>query len=57
MELGLEHVKNEPYGIVTLSQGAAVRVPQKQEEFEKFVYEADIKLYQCKEKGRNGIVI
>jgi GGDEF domain-containing protein len=57
MELGLEHVKNEPYGIVTLSQGAAVRVPQKHEEFEKFVYEADIKLYQCKEKGRNGIVI
>lgn len=57
MEMGLEHAKNEPYGIVTISQGATVRVPQKHEEFEKFVYEADINLYQCKEKGRNAIVI
>lgn len=57
MEMGLEHTANEPYGIVTVSQGATVSVPQKHEEFEKFVYEADIKLYQCKEKGRNAIII
>lgn len=56
-ELKLEHIKNEPHGIVTISQGAEIHVPQSMEEFEKFVYEADIKLYQCKEKGRNAIVI
>lgn len=57
IELDLEHIKNEPYGIVTISQGAEVHIPQRDEEFEKFVYEADIKLYRCKEKGRNAIVI
>lgn len=57
VELQLEHIKNEPHGIVTISQGAEVHVPQSDEEFEKFVYEADIKLYQCKGNGRNAIVI
>lgn len=56
-ELKLPHIKNEPYGIVTVSQGAEVHVPGQEETFEKFVYEADIKLYQCKEKGRNVITI
>ncbi len=55
-ELQIEHIKNEPYGIVTISQGATVRVPQIGEEFEKFVYESDIKLYKCKELGRNTMV-
>ena len=55
-ELHMEHIKNEPYGIVTISQGAVVRIPQSGEEFESFVYEADTKLYQCKGKGRNNIV-
>lgn len=56
LELQMEHINNEPYGIVTISQGASIRVPQSGEEFEKFVYEADINLYKCKELGRNAIV-
>ena len=56
-ELNMEHVNNEPYGIVTISQGGEIHVPESIEEFEKFVYAADIKLYECKKLGRNTIVV
>lgn len=55
--LQIEHIKNPPYEIVTLSQGGEVHIPVEGEEFEKFVYEADIKLYKSKEKGRNVIIV
>ena len=56
-ELHMEHIQNEPYGIVTISQGGEIHVPTSTDEFEKFVYEADIKLYECKKLGRNTIVV
>ena len=56
-ELQIEHIQNPPYKIVTISQGGEVHIPAEGEEFEKFVYEADIKLYKSKEKGRNIIII
>ena len=55
--LQIEHAKNPPHNIVTVSQGGEVHIPIEGEEFEKFVYEADIKLYKSKEKGRNIMVI
>lgn len=53
----LEHIENQPYGIVTLSQGAVVRRAKKNDTFEELVAEADKNLYVCKENGRNGIVL
>ena len=55
--LNMEHINNEPFGIVTISQGGEIHIPKNTDEFEKFVYEADIKLYECKKLGRNTIVI
>ena len=57
LELNMEHINNEPYGIVTISQGGEIHVPKDAEAFENFIYEADIKLYECKKLGRNTIVL
>lgn len=56
-EFQIEHIKNPPHNIVTISQGGESHIPVEGEEFERFVYEADIKLYRSKEKGRNIVVI
>ena len=53
----IEHIANKPYGIVTLSQGAVVRIAKAEDTFEKLILEADENLYTCKENGRNGIVL
>lgn len=52
-DLNLEHVKNTPYGRVTVSQGFSVRIPVAEEDFTLFLKEADEGLYKSKEKGRN----
>lgn len=57
IELQIEHIKNPPHNIITLSQGGEVHVPVEGETLERFVYEADIKLYKSKEKGRNIVII
>jgi len=51
-ELYLPHQKNTPYGLVTVSLGASIRIPTEQDDFVMFLQEADEKLYQCKENGR-----
>ena len=56
-EISMEHRENQPYGIVTLSQGAIVRMARESDTFEALVMEADQNLYKCKDKGRNIIVI
>lgn len=56
-ELEIEHKLNDPYYIVTLSQGAVVRKAKKEDSFESLVEDADKNLYQCKESGRNNIFI
>lgn len=55
--ISLEHKANTPFGIVTLSQGAAVRFPTKTDTFETLVADADMNLYEVKENGRNSIRI
>ena len=56
-EKEIEHRDNQPYNIVTLSQGAVVRTAKLGDTFESLVAEADSNLYKCKEEGRNGIVM
>lgn len=57
LKKNIEHRENDPYNIVTLSQGAVVRKPNEGDTLRGLVEEADKKLYQCKEKGRNCILI
>ncbi len=52
-DLNLEHVKNTPYGRVTVSQGFYTRVPVEGDDFTLFLKEADNGLYKSKERGRN----
>ena len=56
-KMAVEHKANIPFGIVTLSQGAAVRVPTEKDTFETLVADADMNLYEVKENGRNSIQI
>lgn len=56
-KMALEHKTNQPFGIVTLSQGAVVRVPTDTDTFEMLVADADTNLYEVKENGRNSIQI
>ena len=52
-KLQLEHSGNQPLGIVTVSMGCSVRVPEEDDDFVIFLKEADECLYRSKEKGRN----
>lgn len=52
-ELNIEHVRNVPYGHVTVSQGFYTRVPSEGDDFTLFLKEADSGLYKSKERGRN----
>lgn len=56
-KMAIEHKTNTPYGVVTLSQGAIVRIPTEIDTFETLVADADMNLYQAKEQGRNCIQI
>ncbi|MBQ7920077.1 MAG: GGDEF domain-containing protein [Lachnospiraceae bacterium] len=51
--LQLEHSGNQPHGMVTVSIGCSVRVPEADDDFVIFLKEADECLYRSKGKGRN----
>ncbi|MBQ8822272.1 MAG: GGDEF domain-containing protein [Lachnospiraceae bacterium] len=52
-EKNLVHSGNSAYGIVTLSIGCSVRVPEPTDDFILFLNEADSCLYKSKKQGRN----
>lgn len=55
--LAIEHIENQPYGHVTISQGVVARNAKADDTFERLMVEADQNLYACKENGRNCIVL
>ena len=54
---GLPHAKATVAGVVTISVGVASRVPRQGESSASLVQEADVAMYQAKEKGRNQIML
>lgn len=53
LSLGIEHVHNEEYKIVTISLGVATTIPESGSSFEILIKKADEALYISKESGRN----
>jgi diguanylate cyclase (GGDEF)-like protein len=54
---GLPHAKATVAGVVTISVGVASRVPRQGESSASLVQEADVAMYQAKEKGRNQVTL
>ena len=54
---GLPHAKATVAGVVTISVGVASRVPRLGESSASLVQEADVAMYQAKEKGRNQVML
>jgi diguanylate cyclase (GGDEF)-like protein len=54
---GLPHAKATVAGVVTISVGVASRVPRQGESSASLVQEADVAMYQAKEKGRNQVML
>lgn len=56
--LEIEHIKNEPYGIITASGGLVVSTPES--EFmgvDEYYKRSDELLYEAKNSGRNGLKV
>lgn len=57
MELCLEHLFSPAYTTVTISQGACVDIPRKENKVWDFLYSADLQLYRVKECSRNSVAM
>ena len=53
-ELALSH-SGSPYGVVTLSIGVVVKIPEPYDTFETLIKQADAAMYRVKAKGRNDV--
>lgn len=53
--LGMRHESSEPFGVVTVSQGVAVRHPDVGDSPEHLLFAADQALYAAKTAGRNQL--
>jgi hemerythrin len=54
---GLPHAKATVAGVVTISVGVTSRIPRQGESSASLVQEADVAMYQAKEKGRNQVLL
>lgn len=52
--LGISH-SGSPYGVVTLSIGVVVKIPEAYDTFESLIKQADSAMYRVKTHGRNGV--
>ena len=55
MELNLEHVQSQEYGVVTISVGVAALIPEGDVTDDMLVARADAALYEAKRAGRNRV--
>lgn len=55
--LGIEHLKSDNYGFVTISSGIASVIPERNSVPTEIISEADIALYKAKKEGRNKVRI
>lgn len=55
--LGIEHLKSDNCGFVTISSGIASAIPEKNSVPTEIISEADIALYKAKKEGRNKVRI
>jgi len=55
--LQIPHEQNESWGVVTISVGVAMMVPDKHNKFGKLLEQADKVMYMSKEGGRNKVSV
>jgi len=55
-ELAIPNERSEAADIVTISMGAATITPSKDASPEQLIRQADVKLYQAKQEGRNRVL-
>ena len=53
-KLNIQHIKS-PFGKITVSIGVSTSVPEKLENFETLLEEADKNMYTAKKKGKNRV--
>jgi diguanylate cyclase (GGDEF)-like protein len=56
-QLGIAHVANRPYGVVTISVGLVAIGQGEQQPWETVLSRADTALYQAKAQGRNRVAL
>ena len=54
----IEHIKNEPYGVITASGGLVVSTPEAERmSVDEYYKRSDVLLYEAKDSGRNGLKV